>query len=137
MNRECFKVAFDHYITLTVVIFSGNKNWPFWPKKIAAHLFCSFYDHQYFFDETLTNRANSARFDFVNVLWISNDGEWNKNKFSTILKISKNLKFECFWISLYAFPFPIWILAFDNDVIKRLHNHIKICILFPRAPSQS
>ena len=59
------------------------------------------------------------------------DGVWNKNKCPKIEIIQKLCIFEIFDIFLYAFPVLIWILAFDNDIIKFLEYQDKTEIRSP------
>ena len=120
LKRQCFKVLIDHYNILTVVLISGNqkKNWSLWPKKFSLLIFFAAFLITNVFSMKL--RQSSAFYDFVDALLFRYDGVWNKMKLSKYISISKILwNFEYFWNSLYAFPFPIWIIAFDNVIIGR------------------
>ena len=102
-------------VLFSVALLSGKISILSSRKTFDANFFRSFFDPNIFSTKLW---QSSAFFDFVNLLWISYYGIWEKNKLSIILSISKivwNLEYFC--NSLYAFPFAFLIIAFDDDVI--------------------
>ena len=131
----CFKVVFDKCFIFSCITFWKQKNRSYRPKKMFAAIFFAAFLIPDNFPMELWQSL--AFFDLVNVICISYDGIWKKKKRSKILNISKIVwNFEYYLNSLDAFPFPIWILTFDNDVIGCIQNQIEIYCLLPRAPFQ-